>query len=403
MDLEGSQDRKLPRGFLAAGVHSGVKDDPQREDLALICCPRGAVTAGVYTQNVVFAAPVAVDRERTPSDDIRVLVINSGNANACTGDQGLRNAREMTRLAAAACGAASEQALVMSTGIIGQQLAMDRIAAGITAAADSLGSDSTSLLAAARGMTTTDRSPKVSGRILAMADGSVQVTGLAKGAGMIGPQMATMLAVILTDAPITVRDAHRILAASVESSFNCLSVEGHMSTNDTVLLLASAEASVPPLPVTELERLQAAVTGICIELAREIADDGEGASHLITLDVRGLRSRGEARQVAQTIANSPLVKTAITGADPNWGRILSAAGYADVGFDPAAVELSINGFSVYRDGAPTDVDEAVVSKSMAGARETVIELQFSEGSESIRFWTSDLTVDYVRFNAEYHT
>ena len=393
----------LPLGFQFSGVHCGIKKNPQKEDFTLIHCPQGAVAAGVYTQNLVFAAPVGLDRERTPSADIRVVAINSGNANACTGERGLTDAREMAKIAAAAVGAEEKQALVMSTGIIGVFLPMDKIAAGAKAAAAKLGDSDDSFLAAARGITTTDKSHKVASREIQIGGKTIRIASMCKGAGMIGPNMATMLAVVATDAALTPADAQLVLKNAADESFNCISVEGHMSTNDTMLLLASGAASPAPLSGNDLKTFQAALTATSIELCKQIPDDGEGASHLICITIEGCKSRDTARQIAQSVANSALVKTAVSGADPNWGRIVSAAGYAGVPFNPEGVDLRLNGHLLYQQGAPVPFDAKTVSQSIKGKRETELVLTFREGSESICFWTSDLNADYVRFNADYST
>lgn len=393
----------LPLGFRFSGVHCGIKKNPQKEDFTLIHCPRGGVAAGVYTQNLVFAAPVALDRERTPSHDIRVVAVNSGNANACTGERGMKDAREMARLAAAACGAEEQQTLVMSTGIIGVFLPMDKIAAGAKGAAAKLGDTDEAFLAAARGITTTDKSHKIASREILIGGKTIRIASMCKGAGMIGPNMATMLAVVATDAALTPADAQLVLKNAADESFNCISVEGHMSTNDTMLLLASGAASSAPLTGDDLKTFQAALTATSIELCKQIPDDGEGASHLICITIEGCKSRAAARQIAQSVANSALVKTAISGGDPNWGRIVSAAGYAGVPFNPAGVDLRLNGHLLYEQGSPIPFDAKTVSQSIKSKRETELVLSFREGSESIRFWTSDLNADYVRFNADYST
>ena len=393
----------IPAGFRMSGVHCGIKQDASKEDLTLIVTARPAVAAAVYTENLIVAAPVVLDRQRTPTDRLRVVVVNSGNANACTGQRGFRDAQEMARLGAQVCGAPAEQALVMSTGIIGHFLPLDKIAQGVRDAAARLGSDPASLLAAARGITTTDKSHKVAGRVLTLGGQEVRIVGMAKGAGMIGPRMATMLAIVMTDACLTPAAAQDCLRAAADRSFNCISVEGHTSTNDTLLLMASGAPSSPPLEGIERSQFQAALEDVCIELARMIPDDGEGASHLITIDVRGCATREDACRIAKTVANSALVKAGIAGADPNWGRIVSAAGYAGVPFDPSCVSLALNGIPVFQDGAPVPFDAAAVSQSIADHRETRIDLQFGEGDAGIRFWTSDLTVDYVRFNSFYTT
>jgi len=393
----------VPKGFRVAGVHCKIKGDPAKEDLTLVVSDGPAVAAGVYTQNLVHAAPVALDRQRTPSDRIRVVVANSGNANACTGERGMRDAEQMGRLAAATCGARPDQALVLSTGIIGAFLPMQKIAQGIQSAAGKLGCDEPSLVSAARGILTTDTVHKLSGRTVSVAGGEIQITGMAKGAGMIGPNMATMLAVVLTDAALGRDTAQKLLAEAADESFNCISVDGHMSTNDTVLLVANGAAVGRPLEGEDLGALRRALGEVCGELARAIPADGEGASHLITIRVGGCASRRDARRIAKTVAESPLVKTAIAGADPNWGRIVSATGYAGVPFDPGKVNLRLNGFPLYQDGAPVSFDGQAVSDSIRSRRETLIELEFGEGDAEARFWTTDLTAEYVRINADYHT
>lgn len=391
---------KLPVGFSVAGVHAGIKQDKSREDVTLIKADRACTASGVYTQNHVVAAPVVLDRQRTPSDSIRGIVINSGNANACTGEQGMRDALQMAQLAAAACDASPEQILVLSTGIIGEHLPMAKIAAGISAAANILGTDESSIIAAARGLMTTDTTHKIAQRELALANGTGSVIGFAKGAAMIGPKMATMLAVVLTDVAVSPFQAQQLLSDAVDESFNCISVEGHMSTNDTVLLLSSGELS---LGDDEFDRFATAVREACTELAKAIPNDGEGATHLIQVDVSGCRNRDDAHQIARTIADSPLVKTAITGADPNWGRIVSAAGSANVAFDPNEVRLRLNETLLYESGTPVPFDAEQVSKSIRENRNAYIDFQLQQGDASIRFWTCDLTTEYIHLNADYHT
>jgi len=394
---------RVPKGFRLSGVHCGLKRDPSKEDLTLVISDVPAAAAGVYTQNLVYAAPVALDRQRTPSERIRAVVINSGNANACTGERGLKDAYEMARLAAQTCGAGPDQALVLSTGIIGAYLPMEKIARGIQAAAERLATDHETLVAAARGMLTTDTVHKLSGRTRTIGHREVQITGMAKGAAMMGPNMATMLALIVTDAPLDAAAAQNALSQATQDTFNCISVDGHMSTNDTVLLVANGAAGGPRLAGAELATFQGALVEVCEDLARAIPADGEGATHLITIELSGCASRSAALQIAKTIANSPLVKTAIHGADPNWGRIVSAAGYAGVPFDPQKVTLKVNGFLLYDAGAPAEFDAQAVSASIRNSRDTLIQMRMGEGSASVRFWTTDLTAEYIRLNADYHT
>ena len=395
----------LPRGFQVAGLHAGLKRNPTREDISLVISDRPATAAGVYTQNLVFAAPVAYDQARTPGTGFRGVVVNSGNANACTGSRGEEDAAAMGTTAAEAIGGLDGSVLVMSTGIIGEFLPLEKIKAGIQQAAGQLGDDEARVVRAARGLMTTDTRPKLAGGSFGRtADGErFRLLGMAKGAAMIGPKLATMLGILITDAALTPDAAQRLLTEATEVSFNCVSVDGHMSTNDTVLLLANGAADAEPLSGTNLEAFEAAVIEACQSLAHEIADDGEGATHIIRIDVSGAESRDDARRVARAVGDSPLVKTAVSGADPNWGRIVSAAGYAGVDFDPNRLVLRVNGVELFRNAAPVEFDAAAVSASIRDARETTIEIELGVGPGAIRFFTSDLTAEYVRLNADYHT
>lgn len=393
----------VPAGFRMAGVHAGLKRNPKKEDLTLIVADSPCVAAGVYTQNVVYAAPVEVDRQRTPTDDFCAVIINSGNANACTGERGLEDALRMTQVVADAINAEEEQVLVMSTGIIGHYLPMDKIEAGVAAVQPILANDANAFEAAARGILTTDKSIKVGQSTVATDSGDFQISAMAKGAGMIGPRMATLLAVVMTDAALSPADAQLVLNSAVNESFNAISVEGHTSTNDTVLLLASGAASNEPLTGDCLDTFRTELTNLCIDLAKQIPADGEGATHLIEITVQGAASVDDARQIAETIASSALVKTAVTGNDPNWGRIVSAAGYSGPKFDPAGVDLRINDHLIYEKGMPAAFNEAAVSQSMKQSAECKLQLTLREGSASARHWTSDLTVEYVTFNSDYRT
>ncbi|NOY30554.1 MAG: bifunctional glutamate N-acetyltransferase/amino-acid acetyltransferase ArgJ [Planctomycetes bacterium] len=388
---------------LAQRVFSGVKVTPNTLDLSLLLSDRPAVAAGVYTQNVVCGAPVKLNRELTPSSSIRAVVINSGVANACTGEQGDRDAEAMSSKVAAVCQLGDQQVLVMSTGVIGEMLPMQKINAGIEAAALQLGESEASLIAAARGMMTTDTRHKICSREIDLDGRPVRICGMAKGAAMIGPNMATMLAVVMTDAALRESDAQAGLVDAVDESFNCISVDGHTSTSDTVLLLANGAAGGPVLEGRDLAKFQATLVEVCEDLAQSIPADGEGASHLITVEVHGCKTRQEAVIIARTIADSPLVKTAVAGNDPNWGRIVSAAGYAGIAFDPTKVSLLVNGLLLYEHGAPVAFDAETISSSMRADHDVGIVLLLDEGIASARFWTTDLTAEYVRLNADYHT
>lgn len=393
----------IPREFVFAAVHCGIKRDPAKRDLGLVVSRRPATAVGVYTQNRIFSAPVGWDRAHTPSDRVRAVVVNSGNANACTGEQGYRDAAEMARLTGEFIGATADEVLVLSTGIIGEFLPMDRISQGIRLAASQLSSDPQAFLAVAEALLTTDKYRKVAGSELQGSGQVVRLAGMAKGAGMISPRMATMLAVILTDAAVDPEAADRLLREAVNQSFNCISVDGHMSTNDTVLFLANGSSGVAVGGELSREFFAEKLTEVCQSLARAIVSDGEGASHLVTIDVSGCKTREDALQVARTVANSPLVKTAITGADPNWGRIVSAVGYSGVPFDPQKLTLDVNGFLLYQHGRPIPFDPEAVSRSIRQSPEVFVHIRLEEGTASARFWTCDLTTEYVRINADYHT
>jgi glutamate N-acetyltransferase/amino-acid N-acetyltransferase len=392
-----STDLPIPTGFLAGAVRAGIKPSGGL-DLAVLVSARECSAAGTFTTNRVAAAPVHWDRSLLPSASIRGVVINSGNANAATGQLGLDNARTTAAAAAAILGCRADQVLVASTGVIGHQLPMPRVEAGLRSALDSATEDASSFHDASRAIMTTDTRPKVVALREDVGGRSITLLGLAKGAAMIGPNMATMLGFLLTDAQVDPEALQGMLKQAVDSSFNCISVEGHMSTNDTVLALANGASGVD-----DSGRLAGMIREACVTLARMIPDDGEGATHLITIDVEGAGTPEDARSIARAVADSPLVKTAIHGADPNWGRIVSAAGYAGVPFEEADLSLWLNGFPLYRDGAPLPFDDAQVSAHLRANREAHIRLVLGHGQAAVRFWTCDLTAEYVRLNADYTT
>lgn len=393
---------QLAAGYRYAGVPCGLRPaEPDRLDLALIVSDRPARAAGAFTQNRVVAAPVRVCRERLPAADVRGVVICSGNANACTGQRGLDDARRMTALAAEQVGCRAEQMLVCSTGVIGRHLPMDKIESGIRAAAGKLDADAPGLDRAAHAILTTDTRIKVATRTVTLDGHDYRLTGLCKGAAMIGPNMATMLAFVFTDAPVAADDLASLAPVAAERTFNCVSVEGHTSTNDTLLLLANCPGM--PLGGVALARFNEAAIGVCSELARAIAADAEGATHLATIEVTGTRTDAEARQIAKAVAESALVKTALFGADPNWGRIVSAAGYAGVAFEEEQLSLWLGDTPLYEAGTPVPFDAAALSAYIKGHRELTLRLAFTLGSGRCTFWTCDLTYDYVRLNADYTT
>lgn len=390
---------QLPDGFRFAGITCGIKASG-KSDLSLITTDHPVVAAGVYTQNQVVAAPVLLCRSRTPSATIRAVIGNSGNANACTGEQGMADAKEMCQQVAERLGCDAEDVLVMSTGVIGQLLPMDRLRAGIDEVCECHSPDLASFEAASEAILTTDKDKKVRHRTV-RAGRDIHIAAMAKGAGMIAPNMATMLAVICTDACLTIEDAQRLIQDAASISFNRASVDGHTSTNDTLLLLASGQGE--PLAGADLQSLSQAINEVSIELAKELVADGEGAQHVMAIRVTGAHDDKAAETIARTVAASPLVKTAITGGDPNWGRIVSAAGYAEAFLRPEETSLRICGTLIYEHGTPREFDAAALSKTMQGSPEVEIELRVGDGAGAATFWSSDLTVQYVRFNSEYTT
>jgi glutamate N-acetyltransferase/amino-acid N-acetyltransferase len=391
----------LARGYRYAGIHCGIRSEPDRLDLALVISESPASAAGVFTQNRIVAAPVRVCQERLPRPDARGVVICSGNANACTGQRGFDDARRMAAVAAEVVDCRPEQMLVCSTGVIGRHLPMPFIETGIRAAARHLDATAAALDRAAHAILTTDTRIKVSSQTVHVAGSEILLTGFAKGAAMIGPNLATMLAFVLTDAAVAPADLATLARRAVDQSFHCISVEGHTSTNDTVLFFANGTAS--RLQGDGLARLEDAAATVCGQLAQAIAADAEGASHQIVLSVEGLRDDAEARRVAKAVAESPLVKTAVFGADPNWGRIVSAAGYAGVVFEEEQLSLWLGDMLLYHAGTPQPFDAATASAYLKNNREIHLRLRFTLGPGRCTFWTCDLGYEYVRLNAEYTT
>ncbi len=395
----------LPIGFQASGTTCGIKASG-KPDLSLFVSDRPAMAAGVFTTNRVCGAPVTVSKQRVPSSTARAVIINSGNSNAATGEPGIEDAKAMTAMVAEQIDCSPESVFVCSTGVIGVPLPMPIILKGIPAGVAAIGNSDQHFLDAATSMMTTDTFPKLTSIEVEAAGGKIRVSGACKGAAMIAPNMATMLGVVLTDAQLTAEQCDSALRLGVDRTFNCISVDGHMSTSDTVLLLANGAAS-GTLSEADFVKVREAIQQVCQHLATSIIRDAEGADHFITIDVTGLATRDQAYRMAKEIADSALVKTAVTGGDPNWGRIVSAAGYAGVDFDTAFVSLRINGTQVYLAGTPVPFDAKNLSSQLKDNRDVHLELSVSggpcSGREAVRFWTSDLTQEYVRLNSEYTT
>jgi len=390
-----------PAGFTAAGVAAGIKRSGS--DLAVLHASAPCAAAGVFTRNRVKAAPVLLAMERLTggAGTARTVVANSGNANACTGPQGLADARACAREAGRLLGVPEEQVLVASTGVIGVPLPLSKAIQGLEAACRQLSREGGA--AAARAIMTTDTRAKERAAAFTLGGRTVKVGGMAKGSGMIHPDMATMLCFLTTDAPVEARDLHAILAAAVGDTFNMITVDGDTSTNDMVLCLASGAAGGSPLTRgAGLDFLEAALRLVCRELARDCASDGEGARHLITVEVAGAASTGDARTCARAIAASSLVKTAVAGADANWGRVLCAAGYSGAAFDPDRAAVWLGDLPVAAGGAalPFDEDRA---RTILRRPEVTIRVDLGAGPYSACAWGCDLTEEYVSINASYRS
>ncbi len=397
-----SQSATVPKGFQFAGITCGIKASG-KPDLALIVGDEPLVSAGVYTTNQIVAAPVLLCRQRTPASKTRAVVINSGNANACTGDQGDRDADEMTQLVASQVGCRAVDVLVMSTGIIGRSMPMEKLKSGIPVAVKSLAPDHDAFVRASTAIMTTDAFRKSIQRTILIDGQSYCVAAMAKGAGMIAPNMATMLAVVATDAPLDQDDVVDALRYVANRSFNRVSVDGHTSTNDSLVLLSSGAAGGERLTGDRLEKYREFLCETCIELAKMLVADGEGATHIMEMRISGAESDADANEIARVIGESLLVKTAITGGDPNWGRIVSAAGYAGRPIKAALTSLKLLGVTLYEHGTPLSFDAKAVSQLIRETSTIVIELSVGDGPGQATRWASDITTEYVRFNSEYTT
>jgi len=394
---------ELAPGFRAAAAACGLKKNDAL-DLALIWSDQPCAAAAVFTTNRVAAAPVLVDRERLLESGgrMRGVVANAGCANACTGTQGLADAVRTAALAAAAVGAAPLEMFVLSTGVIGVPLDMVKVERGI--AALGIAAATASGAGVARAILTTDTRPKVASATVSIGGRAVQIRGFAKGAGMIHPDMATMLAVITTDVAIAPRALGTSLRSAVATSFNRISVDGDMSTNDTLLVLASGASGVD-LGERGDPAFDSALAAVCTSLARQIARDGEGATRLVELTVTGAAGEAQAYHVADAIARSPLVKTAIHGADPNWGRIVAAAGACGEAVDPARMRVWFGAgreVQLFEGGVPLPFDRA---RASALLREDPVHLalDLGLGDAAATVWTCDLSAEYVAINADYTT
>ncbi len=391
-----------PKGFRAAGIHCGVKKS--RKDLCLLVSEDPAAGAVVLTTNKVQAAPVVLTREQVEhSRTFRAIVVNSGNANACTGDRGMDDARAMAGAAAEALHVGRGEVLVSSTGVIGQFLPIGTITKGIAAAAASLSQEGGT--SAAEAIMTTDTFVKEYALEFECGGATVTMGGMAKGSGMIAPNMATMLAFVTTDAGVSPEVLQAALSRAADRSFNRISVDGDTSTNDMVAVLAngaSGSRAILESRGPDFDRFYAALEQVLVVLSKMIVRDGEGATKFIEINVTGAVDEPSAVQAARAIANSSLVKTAINGEDANWGRILAAVGYSGIAFDPSRVEISFGQVPILRRNYVIDFSEED-AKTVLSRKEITINVNLNGGSGSASFWTCDLSKEYVAINANYRT
>ena len=395
----------LPSGFQFAAVTAGIKDSG-KPDFAIAIADHGASAAAMFTGNRVVAAPLIVDREHLHSTGGRVkaVIVNSGNANCATGEAGIAACREVCAHAATAFDCAQNEVFPSSTGIIGVPLPFEKLIAALPAARPALGSTGSHFDQFAHAILTTDTRRKVSARHFAVDGRQVKIVGACKGAGMIHPQLvphATMLAYLFTDAKIAPADLNALLQEAAEVSFNRISIDGDTSTNDTLLLLASGVSGVPA--DASHKEFRTALASVCLDLAKQIVADGEGVTHVVELLIEGAPSDADALNVAKSIAHSPLVKTAWAGSDPNWGRLIAAIGYSGVAIDPGKIGIWFGEHEICRAGGRSPLfDEQAAHRHLSQA-EFQVRIDLGIGPGSCRFWTCDLTHEYISINADYST
>jgi glutamate N-acetyltransferase/amino-acid N-acetyltransferase len=388
------------QGFKAAGIVAGIKKK-HLKDLGLIVSDVPATVAGVFTKNQIKAAPVVLDMERIQSGTCRAVIANSGNANCCTGEQGMKDAVRMAKAAADNLGVPEEMVLVSSTGVIGQYLPVEKIESNMPQLVDAL--SASGFVDFAESIMTTDTKPKMISRTIEVAGQSFSLTGVAKGAGMIRPDMATMLSYICTDVEADSSTLKALLTDAVDVSFNRITIDGDTSTNDTVLIMANGMSGVSLKDAAVKEAFKNALEEMLVELAKMVVKDGEGVTKLVEIIVNGAASDGDAKKMADTVAHSNLVKTAFFGEDANWGRIIGALGRAGVLLNPDAIDISFNDIMLVKNGLWCGADaEAAATKVMKLSEFAVnIDVHLGEGRSSC--WTCDFSIDYVKINADYRS
>lgn len=391
-----------PKGYIGAGIKAGLKKSG-KEDLAMLVSEVPASVGAVFTQNKMAAAPVIISRRVVEKGIVRALIVNAGCANACTGQQGLVDAQAMVRMTAELLAVPDDQVLVCSTGVIGQYLPMGKVAAGIKNVYGELAPEKGEDVALA--IQTTDTFIKKTCYELTLGGKTVTIAGIAKGAGMIQPNMATMLGFVTTDAAVAPAVLQKAAKQAADDSFNLVVVDGDSSTNDTFAVIANGMAGnslIDSVDHPDYPAFYQALLTVAQDLAKLIAHDGEGATKFLEVKVTGAVSREEAKCAAMAIAKSPLVKTAFFGEDPNWGRIVCAAGYSGAAMDAEKVSLTIGGISVVKNGMGDVADEAALHEAMT-QHDILMEINLAVGDASISVWTCDLTYEYVKINGEYHT
>ncbi len=391
----------FPQGFKAAGVKAGIKKSGNL-DVAVIYTEREAAVAGVFTQNAVAAAPVYVSKDAVKTGMVHAVVANAGCANACTGEQGMKDARGMAAITAKELGCDASDVIVASTGVIGVHLPMDKMEAGIKKAVSEL--SETGSQNAGNAIITTDTYSKTCATEVEIGGKKVRFGAIAKGSGMIQPNMATMLCFITTDASIDSALLQEALSEITEVSFNMISVDGDMSTNDMVVVLANGAAGNAKITEKNEDyvKFYDTLLSICQGLSQRIAADGEGATKFLTIHVTGAKSFADAKTIGMSVAKSPLVKTAFFGQDPNWGRVICAVGYAGVPMDPEKTVVKFGGIPVYAHGVGAEFDEDALRKVMA-EHDIVIDIDMGAGNEEATVWSCDFSYEYVKINGEYHT
>lgn len=391
----------FPQGFKAAGVKAGIKKSGNL-DVAVIYTEKEAAVAGTFTQNAVAAAPVFASKAVVKTGTAHAIAANAGCANACTGEQGDKDARAMQSITAEALGCQADDVIVASTGVIGVNLPMDKMEKGLKQAAASLSENGSEK--AGNAIITTDTYSKACATEITLGGKKVRFGAIAKGSGMIQPNMATMLCFITTDAAIDSKLLQAALSEVVEVSFNMISIDGDMSTNDMAIVLANGAAGNPEITAkdADYETFKQTLQDICQGLAQRIASDGEGATKFLTVNVKGTKSFADAKTIGMSVAKSPLVKTAFFGEDPNWGRVICAVGYAGIPMDPQKTVVKFGGIPVYANGVGVAFDEEALREVMA-QHDIVIDIDMGDGDGEATVWTCDFSYEYVKINGEYHT